>query len=84
MGATYQSYWGIRCAPFRGCFDPEFFYQSPTHEEALARLHFLVEQRRRMGLLIGAYAIAFALFVLFEGDVRGLLMGRPSPEAPVV
>ena len=33
--------------------DPQFFYQSPTHEEALARLHFLVEQHRRLGLLMG-------------------------------
>ncbi len=30
------------------------FFPSPTHEEALARLHFLVEDRRRLGLLLGA------------------------------
>ncbi len=49
----YQAYWGLRESPFRGFLDPKFFYQSPTHEEALARLHFLVEQRRRLGLLVG-------------------------------
>lgn len=42
----YQAHWGLRESPFRGLLDPKFFYQSPTHEEALARLHFLVEQRR--------------------------------------
>jgi len=49
----YQSHWGLVNVPFRGYVDPDSFYESPTHEEALARLHFLVEQRRRLGLLIG-------------------------------
>ncbi len=49
----YQTHWGLRESPFRGRLDSKFFYQSPTHEEALARLHFLVEQQRRLGLLIG-------------------------------
>jgi type II secretory pathway predicted ATPase ExeA len=29
------------------------FFESPSHEEALARLQFLVEQRYRVGLLLG-------------------------------
>ena len=49
----YQSHWGLRESPFRSMLDPKFFYQSPTHEEALARLQFLVHQRRRLGLLAG-------------------------------
>jgi len=49
----YQSHWGMRDTPFRACHDPHFFYQSPTHDEALARLQFLVDQRRRLGLLMG-------------------------------
>jgi type II secretory pathway predicted ATPase ExeA len=49
----YQSHWGLRESPFRDDSDLQSFYQSPTHEEALARLHFLVEQHRRLGLLLG-------------------------------
>ena len=49
----YQSHWGLRESPFHEAVDPQVFYQSPTHEEALARLHFLVEQHRRLGLLLG-------------------------------
>jgi general secretion pathway protein A len=49
----YPSHWGLRESPFRGCLDPRSFYQSPTHDEALARLFFLVERRRRLGLLMG-------------------------------
>lgn len=49
----YQQYWGLREAPFRTCLDPRAFFASPTHDEALARLHFLVENGRRVGLLLG-------------------------------
>jgi general secretion pathway protein A len=49
----YQTYWGLRESPFRGLWDTSFFYFSPTHEEALARLQFLVQQGRRLGLLVG-------------------------------
>ncbi|MEN6452007.1 MAG: AAA family ATPase [Thermoguttaceae bacterium] len=49
----YQTHWGLRESPFRGGVDPASFHQSPTHEEALARLSFLIEQRRRLGLLVG-------------------------------
>ncbi len=49
----YQSHWGLEQSPFRSCLDTRFFYPSPTHDEALARLHFLVEQRHRLGLLLG-------------------------------
>ncbi len=49
----YQSHWGIEHSPFRSCLDPQYFYASPTHDEALARLHFLVEQQHRLGLLLG-------------------------------
>lgn len=49
----YQAYWGLAKSPFRGHLDPESFYQGPSQEEALARLHFLVEERRTLGLLLG-------------------------------
>jgi general secretion pathway protein A len=51
--ATYWSYWGLRQAPFRAAGGSDVFQFSPPHEEALARLHFLVENRRRLGLLLG-------------------------------
>jgi general secretion pathway protein A len=50
----YQSHWGLRESPFQGDSAVHFLHQSPTHEEALARLQFLVENHRRLGLLMGA------------------------------
>jgi general secretion pathway protein A len=49
-----RKYWKLRESPFRGTLDGRRFFRSPTHEEALARLHFLVEQQRRLGLLLGS------------------------------
>jgi general secretion pathway protein A len=59
----YESHWGLRESPFRDGAAVQWFYPSPTHEEALARMHFLVEQRRRLGLLLGG-----------EGSGKSLLM----------
>ena len=48
----YESYWGLCRSPFGG--GPlDFFYESSVHEEAAARLWYLVECRRRCGLLTG-------------------------------
>jgi type II secretory pathway predicted ATPase ExeA len=73
----YQSHWGLRESPFRNCANPNFYYQSPTHEEALARLHFLVEQRRRLGLLMGpdGSGKSFLLEIFAEQLRRS---GRPT------
>ena len=67
----YQTHWGLSESPFRGRLDPQFFYQSPTHEEALARLHFLVEQRRRVGLLMGPSGSGKSLLLeVFAEELR--------------
>jgi type II secretory pathway predicted ATPase ExeA len=47
----YQSHWGISESPFRA--NTAAYYASPVHEEALARLDYLVNQHHRLGLLIG-------------------------------
>lgn len=49
----YQAYWGLSESPFRGHQSTRFFHQGPPQEEALARLHFLVDEHRGCGLLLG-------------------------------
>ena len=67
----YQAHWGLQESPFRGDLDPNSFYPSPTHEEALARLNFLVEQHHRVGLLIGpAGSGKSLLFEVFAQRLR--------------
>jgi len=50
----YLDYWGLRQKPFATGQNPQGYVPSSTHEEALARLHYLVDSQRRLGLLLGA------------------------------
>jgi len=49
----YQQHWGLSGPPFAGGVDTKRYYDSPSHNEALARLLFLIENGRRVGLLLG-------------------------------
>src|SRR5260221_4392171 len=49
----YANYWGLSEIPFKNTLDVRWFYESPGHEEAIARLLFLIEQHRRCGVLWG-------------------------------
>nr|MBP9823683.1 hypothetical protein [Thermoanaerobaculia bacterium] len=46
--------WGLERAPFEGAADPDFFFPSEGHAEALARLEYLARERgAQLGLLTG-------------------------------
>jgi general secretion pathway protein A len=49
----YADYWGLAEIPFRNTLEARWFYESPAHEEALARLMFLIENDRRCGVVSG-------------------------------
>ncbi|MEW6107891.1 MAG: AAA family ATPase [Nitrospirota bacterium] len=41
----YEEFYGLKARPFSKTPDPKFLYLSRTHEEALARLQYAVEER---------------------------------------
>jgi general secretion pathway protein A len=49
----YYAHWGLREFPLADRPQWGSFYESATHEEAIARLHFLLAGRRQLGLLLG-------------------------------
>jgi type II secretory pathway predicted ATPase ExeA len=49
----FLKHWGLSESPFRGGLDPRQYFSGSTQEEALARMQFLVVERRRLGLLLG-------------------------------
>lgn len=49
----YESYWGLSASPFANRLDSRWYHASAVHDEAHARLAYLVEQRRSFGLLTG-------------------------------
>jgi type II secretory pathway predicted ATPase ExeA len=65
----YREHWGLREAPFRACLDARFYYATPGGEEALARLHFLAGEHRRLGLCLGPEGGGKSM--LLEGFARG-------------
>jgi general secretion pathway protein A len=74
----YLAYWGLGQSPFRGNLDPRSFHQGPTQEEALARLHFLVEQRRTLGLLLGEPGSGKSLLLQFFARELGVIHRQPA------
>jgi len=85
----YANYWGLTEIPFRNTLDVRWFYQSPAHEEALARLLFLVENHRRCGVLSGAAGTGKSLLLsILRGEAARIcgevahidLFGRSSLE----
>jgi len=51
----YEAYWHLKARPFRNTPDPEYFYHSPQHDEALMKLSYAVNERMGAALLTGDY-----------------------------
>ena len=49
----YEEYWGLTTAPFQNVPDPNFFFLSAQHREALARLLYTVKHNKGAALLVG-------------------------------
>ena len=49
----YLKYWGFKVFPFENVPDPDFFYLSKSHEEALTRLIYAAEMRKGGAMLSG-------------------------------
>lgn len=48
-----DTYWGFNHSPFQGTPAEPFFYCGQVQEEALARIRFLMENQRYLGLMLG-------------------------------
>ena len=49
----YESYWKIEHKPFENHSDPRFYYPGESHQAALLKLRYAVENRRGAALLAG-------------------------------
>lgn len=54
-------HWGLERTPFDAAGSIDQFYPSAGHEEALARLEYLVDARRRLGVLLGESGVGKSL-----------------------
>jgi general secretion pathway protein A len=60
---TPLAHWGLDRWPFPSICGPAQFYPSGAHDEALARIEYLVEARRRLGVLLGASGLGKSLLL---------------------
>ncbi len=51
----YEAYWGLKEKPFENTPDPRFFYYSQQHKEAVARMLYVVRERKGAALFTGEY-----------------------------
>lgn len=56
-------FWGLERWPFRGSPGAGQFYPTASHNEALARIDYLVESRRRLGALLGETGMGKSLLL---------------------
>ncbi|HEV3345375.1 MAG TPA: AAA family ATPase [Pirellulales bacterium] len=86
----YEGYWGLRARPFRSEGSAESYVPSPVHDEALARLHYLVEANHRLGLLLGGAGSGKSLLLAITAEqwqaiganvARTSLLARDAREA---
>jgi type II secretory pathway predicted ATPase ExeA len=59
----YLSHFKLSSSPFSGRGPHQHFFACGTHQEALARLEFLVANRRTLGLLLGPMGIGKSIIV---------------------
>jgi general secretion pathway protein A len=55
------THWGIDRSPFRTLPDEGQFYPTAGHNEALARIEYLADARRRLGVLVGQPGVGKSL-----------------------
>lgn len=51
----YEEYWGLREKPFENTPNPRFYYRSPEHEEAFARMLYAIRERKGAAVISGEY-----------------------------
>ncbi len=48
----YEHHWNLQDNPFENNSDPRFFFRSETHEAALLKLRYLIENNKGAGMLV--------------------------------
>jgi type II secretory pathway predicted ATPase ExeA len=49
----YETYWHLKQKPFENAADPRFYYPAESHQAALLKLRYAIENRRGSALLAG-------------------------------
>jgi general secretion pathway protein A len=78
--SIYNDYWGFKRTPFSGTVDPDRFYEGPGHEEAMARLAYVVDEARQGALVMGDAGVGKSMIA----ETFACRMRRPNREVVTV
>jgi type II secretory pathway predicted ATPase ExeA len=67
----YEAYWQLRRKPFENCADPAFYYPGESHQAALLKVRYAVENQRGGALLAGASGSGKTLIVSMLHNALG-------------
>lgn len=59
----YEAHWGLEAKPFENTADAKYYYPSETHQGALLKLRYAIENRRGAALLSGEIGSGKTLLV---------------------
>lgn len=59
----YESHWKLSERPFENRIDSKFYYPAETHQAALLKLHYAIENRRAAAVLCGPGGMGKSLLV---------------------
>lgn len=59
----YEEHWKLSARPFENRIDNQFYYPAETHQAALLKLHYAIENRRSAVMLCGPGGIGKTLLV---------------------
>ncbi len=71
----YSQYWKLDREPFANTLDPAFFFPSQTHQSALLKLRYMIENRKGAGVLVGPTGSGKTLVVHRLADDLGPAVG---------
>lgn len=72
----YKSYWQLEKRPFENCCDPDFFFPGESHQAAVLKLRYAVENQRGGALLAGPSGVGKTMVL---GMLRTSLPDELSP-----
>jgi type II secretory pathway predicted ATPase ExeA len=84
----YEAYWRLKEKPFENAADPRFYYPAESHQAALLKLRYVIENRRGGALLAGPSGVGKTLVTTMLRDSLGedfspfVRLTFPSMSAP--
>lgn len=76
----YGDYWKLSRLPFANSCDPEFFFRGRSHEAALLKLQYVVEQSKGVALLTGEHGTGkTCVSRMLEAELATVRLPSQSP-----